>query len=658
MANRPRLDRDSLRVGEWPQLDDRALDGDAQSLFRLRRDAVMAYVAGDPIDSVVAMGVDRHTLRRLFARALRPHPDGRVWGWRALVPQARVVSYERQSPPKVLVHTKAGNAGAFSQLLARFPELEASLRRELTARRVTLEPGGERGRLNGVKAAAERFRHTCRTLGLTQRDYPLNQKDKAVRSLARTLRSWMDQDLPLATHVAGARVKPSSALRSLPERAALRAFDTVEFDAHKMDLRLKVVDVDPTGGEQVWEIERVWLLAIIDVATRCILGWTLSLARECNRTHVVETIHRAITPQHRPTLSLPGLRLLPEGGFVSDSIEDARYACWRQLRLDNARAHLATTSLDVLCETLGCTADFGPAYQPDDRPFIERFFGTVTQTLSRRLPGALPGAEGAKAALARLREPKGSLRLLVTAQELDELLSVAIWNYHGTPHSSHGGHTPLSVMRRQVLGEATQASGTAPAPMRLRRLPSLIRAHPALLHDPVMCKVHGNVALGQRPYITFMHVRYTSKELAVTQRLVGQRLRVHVDPSDLRELTAVTEDGHILQPLLASSVWRHEPHSLWLRREFFKAKRARELNVEEGQNPIEAFVEQRRRKANKRKRAASDIARVQHERRQSQARPPPDGPSPSPPPQSPALNQLVKGPVKAKKLHIPPGFAR
>ena len=25
-------------------------------------------------------------------------------------------------------------------------------------------------------------------------------------------------------------------------------------------------------------------------------------------------------------------------------------------------------SLDVLCETLGCTADFGPAYQPDDRP--------------------------------------------------------------------------------------------------------------------------------------------------------------------------------------------------------------------------------------------------------------------------------------------------
>lgn len=657
MANRPRLDRDSLRVGEWPQLDDRALTGDVRSLYRRRRDAVMAYVEGEPVASIVDMGVDRHTLRRLFARALRPHPDGRVWGWRALVPQVRVASYERQSAPKVLVHTKAGNAGSFSQLLARFPELEASLRRELTARRVTLEPGGEMGRLKGVKAAAERFRQTCRTLGLTQRDYPLNQKDKAVRSLARTLRGWMDLDLPLATHVAGARIKPSSALRSLPERAALRAFDTVEFDAHKMDLRLKVVDVDPTGGEQVWEIERVWLLAIIDVATRCILGWTLSSARECNRTHVVETVQRALTPQHRPTLSLPGLRLLPEGGFVSDSIEAARFACWRQLRLDNARAHLATTSLDVLCETLGCTADFGPAYQPDDRPFIERFFGTVTQTLSRRLPGALPGPEGARAALARLREAKGTLRLLVTVQELDELLSVTVWNYHGTPHSSHGGHTPLSVMRRQVLGEATEAPSSASAPMRLRRLPPLMREHPALLHDPVLCKVHGNVALGQRPYITFMHVRYTSKELAVSQRLVGQRLRVHVDPSDLRELTAVTEDGQILQPLLASSVWRHEAHSLWLRREFFKAKRARELNVEEGQNPIEAFVEQRRRKAGKRKRAASDIARVQHERQQAASRRV-DTDEPAATPKPGALSQLVTGPVKAKKLRIEPGFSR
>jgi transposase InsO family protein len=524
-----------------------------------------------------------------------------------------------------------------------------------------LEPGGEHGRLKGIKAAAERFRHACRALGLTARDYPLNQTDKAVRSLARTLRGWLADDVSLATLAAGARVKPASALRRLPERAALRAFDTVEFDAHKMDLRLTVVDVDPAGGEQVWEIERVWLLAIIDIATRCILGWYLSLARECDRSDVVQTVQHALTPQTPPEVTLPGLRLLPDGGFVSHSIEAARFACWRQIRLDNARANLATTSLDVLCETLGCTADFGPAYQPDDRPFIERFFGTVTQTLSKRLPGALPGARHAQAMLAKLRKPGGDLRLLVTAQELEELLAVSIWNYHGTPHAGLGGATPLQVMRRHVRGSGAIKPAT---PIVLRTLPQMLQQHPALLHDARLCQVHGNLARGERPYITFMHVRYTSEQLTRRAHLVGQKLRVHVDPADLRTLTAVSAEGEVLQPLQASSIWRHERHSLWLRREFFKAKRERTLSLDAGDNPIEAFVQQRRAAVRKKalkkagKRAASDLARAQRDRRQERspahAPAPPDAASATPS----VLSQLATGPVKARKLRIEPGFTR
>jgi hypothetical protein len=59
------------------------------------------------------------------------------------------------------------------------------------------------------------------------------------------------------------------------------------------------------------------------------------------------------------------------GGFVSEVFPETAYACWRQIRFDNARAHLAADSLDVVCELLGCTVDVGPAYEPDDRPFIE-----------------------------------------------------------------------------------------------------------------------------------------------------------------------------------------------------------------------------------------------------------------------------------------------
>lgn len=414
-----------------------------------------------------------------------------------------------------------------------------------------------------------------------------------------------------------------------------------------MDVRLKVVDNDPLGGEQSYEIERVWLLAIIDVATRCLLGFTMSLGRECNRFDAIETFKRAVTPAKAPELTLPGLRLLPTGGFVSQALEQTRHACWRQIRLDNARAHLAATSLDVVCEALGCAADFGPAYQPDDRPFIERFFGTVTATLSRQLPGAIRGREAAKVMLKRLRDPADSLRLLVTSQELEELLHVTVWNYHGTPHAGLGGLTPLEMMRRHVLGIGRE-------PVRLRLIPKALRERPEQLHDPVLCRVHGNLGRGERPYITFYHVRYTSERLAKSSGLIGKQLRIHYDPSDLRRIWACTEDGHTLDDLFASGKWRNEPHSLRLRQQIFKAKRASELDFGPADNPIEVFLALRRKQAAKRRRAASDIAQVQRERQT--AKPPPSASGTVVTVQPPM--QLAKGPVKGKVLRIARGYAR
>ncbi|RDK09428.1 hypothetical protein DN412_15130 [Cupriavidus lacunae] len=36
-------------------------------------------------------------------------------------------------------------------------------------------------------------------------------------------------------------------------------------------------------GAHRFEAKRVWLLAVIDVATRCVLIYSLSLQRECSR---------------------------------------------------------------------------------------------------------------------------------------------------------------------------------------------------------------------------------------------------------------------------------------------------------------------------------------------------------------------------------------
>jgi hypothetical protein len=126
-----------------------------------------------------------------------------------------------------------------------------------------------------------------------------------------------------------------------------------------LDLRLKILDQDPYGEEQIIEIERVWLLALIDVCTRALLGYTLCLRREYSRYDVIRTFEKALLPASMPTLTIPGLTPIEYGGFVSAVLPETAFACWRQIRFDHARAHLAADSLNVACEMLGCTVGRG-----------------------------------------------------------------------------------------------------------------------------------------------------------------------------------------------------------------------------------------------------------------------------------------------------------
>jgi hypothetical protein len=63
------------------------------------------------------------------------------------------------------------------------------------------------------------------------------------------------------------------------------------------------------------------------------------------------------------------------------------YVTWEWMKLDNAKANLTDETLTALCEFVGCLADAGPMYSPDERPYIERFFGTIASRLCSRLPG-------------------------------------------------------------------------------------------------------------------------------------------------------------------------------------------------------------------------------------------------------------------------------
>lgn len=143
---------------------------------------------------------------------------------------------------------------------------------------------------------------------------------------------------------------------------------TSSFDGHRLDVRLKVVVRDPLGFEQEFGIERLWLPVVVDVWSRAVLGYHVSLNREYSRYGVIRTIENALAP-HRPRqFTRPGVGYGERGGFPSGKLTELGYASWQWFKLGNAKANLAADVQHALADFVGCLIDAGPVHFPDDRP--------------------------------------------------------------------------------------------------------------------------------------------------------------------------------------------------------------------------------------------------------------------------------------------------
>jgi len=519
----------AIDVATWPAVAYIEFDHEARRAFEVRMQALVRYARGESLKQIEqSTGVNRRQLHRWLERALSPHPDGRPFGFRALVSYVRVADYVRLSPVRIGGERGSrGAAGALSQLFERYPTLAAWLL-QVRQRRVLLEQintdGRLRTRLRGLQRLHDEFLRQCRAVGLTAADYPFNTAGRAIRSLSQRLKTEMLRSFGAAARSAGA-----SHLKGLPHRddgvespAAVRPYQVVEFDGHRLDIRLKVVVRDPLGFEHEFEMERVWLLVIIDVCTRVVLAYHLVLAREYSRYDVIKTIEKALEPHRTRSFTIEGLGYEPQDGFASQRLPELAYVTWEWMRIDNAKANLANETLTALCEFVRCVADAGPMHSPDERPYIERFFGTIASRLSSRLPG-YTGSHPRDLRRA-LADPKRNLRLYVSLDELEELVEYAIAGYNGTPHSGLSNATPLEAMEYFIRGK--QMVVTWLAEHHRRTL--------CLMQSARRCRVRAYLDQGVRPHINLHGVRYTNDVLATSTHLIGKHLLVYMNADDLR----------------------------------------------------------------------------------------------------------------------------
>lgn len=585
----------------WPTVDLTALTDEDLATFTARQRAIEMYVQNPQLSMKVInqhTGVDPKTVYRLIERCLKKHPDGAIYGFRAAIPYARLKQYERiHSVDRHHGAQGSGLAGAFGLLLQRYPSIEAFLQRQAKQRHRAI--GGAQEVRKSIKRIHKAFLEECRKAGVKPDEYPLNQEMAGIRSLASYFKRIDQRTFESAARSVGVdRVGPAAPAEIEEAPPATRAFEVVEFDGHKIDLRITVRVIDPFGFETLLELTRIWILVLLDVASRAVIGYKIALSKEYNKDDVAGALQAALTPFKPRQYKIPGLSIRRGGGYPSGVLPQTEYACWEWFRFDGAKSHLATDTLTRLSQVVGCWADNGPAGEPDERPFIERFFQQVAKNFAHRLPGTT--GNNPQAIEKALGDPHGDSTLLVELAELEDMVEVLLADYNGEPHSGISNRTPLEAMT-QLL---TRDQGY------LRTLPRVVRQNLCLLQEARIVPIKGNINSGVRPHVNFLEVRYTNDILSSSPALIGKKLRIYFDVRDIRSVKAFFEDGAELGVLSAARPWCYTPHSLRVRQEIFRLKRKAKLSYRDGDDPVEAWEKYKRTQAKTNKRAATDLAKA------------------------------------------------
>ena len=367
-----------------------------------------------------------------------------------------------------------------------------------------------------------------------------------------------------------------------------RPYERVEIDGHKIDLRMNARIQEIDGSFSTKEIERIWIIACIDKASRAILGYHLAYTREYSSADVLIAIRNSIHPWTPKQLTLPCFDYALGAGFPSGLIEPLKWAVFDEVSLDNAKSHLSHVVIDNLTEILNCAFNDGPAGTPEVRGVIERFFGTLEERGMHRLPGTTGDNPKDKR---RVQEDEAE----VFVDELEDLIEVLIANYNATPHSSNNDQSPLKYLERYF-------SNNNPI---IRYLPEHLRQSNSIASFAIERTVRGNKDEGKRPYIQYERALYKSIVLSSSFSLIGEKLTIIVDITDLRILKAFLSNGEELGLLMVQGSWSVSAHDLKMRKSINQLVSQREITLSNTDDPVLSYIEYLADKSNSSKRAAN-----------------------------------------------------
>ena len=587
------LDELALIRNTWVDVPEEAIPAEYRELFRKRKAAVNLYIDGATIKEIEKItGIPSQNMSRMIERCCVLDKNNQYLGYQSLVPHKRISFSDPEN----------NNAmGVFLKLLNIHPELKEYIEGLYFGnKKYTLE------RNMNAKTIHKSFLDKCIQIGIPDYEYPFNTQTKGYITLCKYLNSLSSEKVRESSHRLTKDEEQKLNSTGIGNRytyPSIAPYSMVQVDGHKIDIEYYVEVEEIDGSITKVVAMRPWLFAVIDVSTRCILGYSVSQRENYDQYDVVDAIQNALLPHKKITFFRIKATNYPDnGGFPSAAYPQLGYALIDNIMLDNAKCHLAANTVNRLTERLGITMNFGSVATPETRGIIERFFGTLETRGFHRLPmttGSSP------------RDPKRRnaeekcLRYDMTYEDICELIELLIAEYNNMPHTSLNNLTPLECLRRRIFD-----NGIVPV-LAEGRMRTAIDKLNYITDTRIVC---GGKS-GKRPYIQYKGAIYRNDLLSATNNYLGQKIHLEINPRDISTIDAYASDGTYLGELQAVGEFGTKRHSLKTRMEALKVTRERGYENTIFTSPISIYEQELSERASKGKsrRAATKQDQVRRE---------------------------------------------
>ena len=578
---------------DWFDIPEEIIAENYREIYKRRKMAVDMYIDGCKIADIEERTSIRHSnLPRLLERCLCKNEKNVQNGYAGLIPSKRLTR-----------STQSGCSGKlFGQLLMNYPDLVPYLKGNYFG----IAPYTTE-RVMNIRTLHEKFLRKCRELQISEDDYPFNTDSQGYYSLYRYIKKIEMENIELAVNRESKEAKQklmSTGIGKKYTQNPLAPFNVVQIDGHAVDIIYTTQVRMPDGTIQPMTAHRCWLFAVIDVATRCIIGYSTSQEMNYNQFDILRALQNSILPHKMIEFKIPGFSYPSNGGFPSIAIPETQYALFDMVMLDNAKSHLSKNVRNKALNVINCTLNYGSVATPETRGIIERFFGTLETKGFHRLP--MTTDSHVKGIKRRNPETK-ALKYNVTYDDILEIIEQLIIQYNNSPHESLYNNTPLQEMERKI-----REYGMIPTIASERKIEEVKK----LMYHTATRRVCGGSKNGKRPYISYMNAQYRNDLLAASNIYLGKEITLLINPDDVSTVEAFTEDGTALGILYANGEYGQKSHSLKSRKLINQYAKQNQLNNRTFDTPITAYEQELERRSpySKRDRTKADILRREENR--------------------------------------------